>query len=359
MAKILISPGKYVQGKGTIKELEKHIGDMGSRILVLIDPYVIDFLEEDIKEGLQNKESIIEIFNGECSKNEINRIKDVIEQHEIEVVVGVGGGKTLDTAKAAAYYSGLPVGIVPTIASTDAPCSALSVIYTENGVFEEYLFLPSNPELVLLDTQVIANAPVRFLVAGMGDALATYFEADACSVTQASNMPGGSQTETALALARLCYNTLLEYGLPAKKAVEANVVTEAVEKIVEANTLLSGLGFESGGLAAAHAIHNGFTQLEEVHEITHGQKVAFSTIVQLILEDRPTDLIYEVIHFCKEVGLPITFQELGLEDVSRDEIMKVAEASVIEDETIHNLPFKVTADMVCDAIFAANQLGKY
>ncbi|MFW6287908.1 MAG: glycerol dehydrogenase, partial [bacterium] len=234
MARILISPGKYVQGKGTIKELEKHVGEMGSKVLVLIDPFVMDILTDSVKEGLKNKELLIEEFEGECSKNEINRIKEIAKKNNMELIIGIGGGKTLDTAKAVAYYSDLPVGIIPTIASTDAPCSALAVIYSENGTFEEYLFLPSNPDLVLVDTEIIANAPVEFLVAGMGDALATYFEAEACSITKANNMPGGSQTEAAIELAKLCYNTLLNYGLPAKKAVEANVVTEAVEKIVEA-----------------------------------------------------------------------------------------------------------------------------
>lgn len=139
---------------------------------------------------------------------------------------------------------------MPTIASTDAPCSALSVIYSDEGVFEKYLFLPANPNMVLVDTTIVAAAPVRLLVAGMGDALATYFEARACEASGATNCVGGKTTLAAMGLARLCYDTLLEDGVKAKLAVENGVCTKAVEHVIEANTYLSGLGFESGGLAA-------------------------------------------------------------------------------------------------------------
>ena len=144
---------------------------------------------------------------------------------------------------------------LPTVASSDAPCSALSVIYTEEGVFHEYRFYRKNPDLVLVDTQVIAQGPPRLLVAGMGDALATWFEAKTCVEGHVKNMRGGASTQSALALAKLCYETLLEDGAEALRAVQTQVVTPALERLVEANTLLSGLGFESSGLAAAHAVH--------------------------------------------------------------------------------------------------------
>ncbi len=356
MEKILVSPGKYVQGKGALDNLDKHIGQLGDNVLAICDPFVVDNMIDVVRKGLGDKRFKIVEFQGESSKKEIKRLQEISREENSDIIVGVGGGKTLDTAKAVAFYQEIPVVIVPTIAATDAPCSALSVIYTEEGVFEEYLFLPKNPEVVVVDTGIIARAPARFLVSGMGDALATYFEAAACNLTRAENVAGGTQTVSALNLAHLCYDILMEYGLPAKKAVEANAVTEAVEKIVEANTLLSGLGFESGGLAAAHAIHNGFTVLEETHQQFHGEKVALATIAQLVLEDRPTGVIREVINFCQRVGLPTSLKELGIKEIKEEDIMKVARASCKEGETIHNMPFKVTAEMVKDAILAADNL---
>lgn len=303
--------------------------------------------------------TVFDYFNGECCKTEINRLIGVMEKEGCDLVIGIGGGKILDTAKAVAYYRHTPVVICPTIASTDAPCSALSVIYTEKGVFEEYLFLPSNPDMVLMDTEVIAQSPVRLTVSGMGDALATYFEARAVLAKDALTCAGGHGTLAAHALAKLCFDTLMEEGVKAKLALEAGACTPAVEKIIEANTLLSGIGFESGGLAGAHAIHNGFTVLEECHHMYHGEKVAFGTITQLVLEDMPADELEDVIGFCIDVGLPVTLKELGVEEVTKEKIMAVAEAACAETDTLHNMPFEVTPEKVYAAIMAADAYGNY
>jgi glycerol dehydrogenase len=170
-------------------------------------------------------------------------------------------------------------------------------------------------------------------------------------------MAGAKPTEAAFALAELCYDTLMAEGLKAKLAVESKVSNSAVELIVEANTYLSGIGFESGGLAAAHAIHNGLTVLEECHHFYHGEKVAFGTIAQLALENAPMEEIEEVVHFCKSVGLPTTLKDLNAENVTPEQLMKVAELSSVEGETIHNMPFEVTAKDVYAALITADKLG--
>lgn len=358
--KIMISPGRYVQGPGAIRQIGEQVKNLGKRALIIGDKIAFPLVREDVQESLQEHqiEFQAEEFGGECSMPEIDRLKSLGEKFQAEVIIGIGGGKTLDTAKAVAYYLKLPVAIVPTIASTDAPCSALSVIYTPEGVFEKYLVLPSNPNLVLVDTSVVAKAPVRLLVAGMGDALATWFEADACVRAGGKNMPGGTATQTALVLARLCYQLLIDHGYRAMLAVERGVATEDVEKVVEANTLLSGLGFESGGLAAAHAIHNGLTALEETHHYYHGEKVAFGTLVQMVMENRSNEELAEVLEFCASVGLPITLREIGVTEVTPEKIWKVAQLSCAEGETIHNMPFPVTPQMVYNAILAADALGE-
>jgi glycerol dehydrogenase len=360
MSKIMIAPGRYVQGAGSIHEIGTHIKNWGTKALVLGGKNGLGSVREPIENSLTKAGLTVcfEAFGGECSRSEIDRIGAIVKDKDIDIIIGVGGGKALDTTKAVAYYAKLPVAVVPTIAATDAPCSALAVIYTEAGVFESYLLFAKNPDLVLVDTEIIAKAPVRLLVSGMGDALATWFEADACSKSFANNLPGGSSTMAALNLARLCYDTLIQYGYLAKLAVDQGVATEAVEKIVEANTLLSGLGFESSGLAAAHAIHNGLTVLAETHQSYHGEKVAFGTLVQLVLENRSRKQLEEVLHFCNEVGLPTTLSDIGVVQVTEEKIRKVAEASCAIGETIHNEPFTVQAQSLYAAILTADAIGR-
>ena len=357
--KILISPSRYVQGPGALKSLGEQIKHLGGKALVIGGKTAISQTQDIIKQSLeeQNISYRIETFRGECCDSEINRLKEIAVSEECEVVISVGGGKVSDTGKAISALLKIPVVIAPTIAATDAPCSALSVIYTEEGVFDRYFVLPKNPDLVLVDTEIIAKAPARFLVSGMGDALATWFEANSCYQSSSKNLPGGYSTVTALKLARLCYELLIDYGEQAKLAIEKGVVSPAVEKIIEANTLLSGIGFESSGLAAAHAIHDGFTILEETHSVYHGEKVSFGTLVHLILEDHPWAEIKEVLDFCIKVGLPVTLKQIGVENPTPEKIMAVAEKTCEPGMMIHNMPFPVTPEMVYNAIYAADAIG--
>jgi glycerol dehydrogenase len=360
VAQALIAPRKYVQGRGLLSSLGKYVKELGEDALVLADESVWGLVRDNVARSFSAAavRLVEETFGGECSKREIGRLTEVAERDGASVIVGVGGGKTMDTAKAVGHEAGVKWASVPTIVSTDTPTSALAVIYSDDGVFEEYLLLPRNPDLVLVDTQVAANAPVRFLVAGMGDALATWVEARAAAEARTTAMAGGAATMAALALAKLCWDTLFSYGLSAKQAAEQHVVTPAVEKVVEANTLLSGLGFESGGLAAAHAVHNGLTALPATHDYMHGDKVNFGTLTQLALEGRPTAEIEDFVAFCTRVGLPTTLAAVGLGGVDRDDLMTAATAATMPGETIHNMPFTVDAELVCDAMIAADAYGR-
>lgn len=362
MGRMLLAPGRYVQGAGAIMEIGAHASRLGSNALLIGGTRALATAEQAVKASLRkaNVGCQTEHFMGECSDQEVHRLIAVAKTHGSDLIIAAGGGKAIDTGKAVAHEMKVPVIVVPTIAATDAPCSALSVVYTEGGVFERYLVLPRNPDCVLVDTAIVAQAPVELLVSGMGDALATFWEADTCAKSCKPNALTGAHPPTlsAITLARLCYDTLLEHGLHAKLAVERDAVTPAVEAIVEANTLLSGLGFESGGLAGAHSVHNGFTVLEASHGKFHGQKVAFGTLTQLVLEGRPRKDIEEVLGFCISVGLPICLEDVGINNPSREEIRQVAEATAAPGETIHATWFDVTPDMVEAAIWAADAIGK-
>lgn len=361
MLSIFAAPSRYVQGRNATKFLGQEMKKLGLEgpVLVIAGSHAEKQLASAWKESFSESGHVYQtaVFAGESSKKEIERLSQHARQIKAGCIVGAGGGKVLDTARAVADSLSCPIVNCPTLASSDAPCSALSVIYSDDGQFEEYRFYKRNPDLVLVDSLLIAKSPPRLLASGMGDALATWFEAKTVKDACKANQLGGKTTLSAEALAELCYKTLIQDGFCALQAVEKQAWTPALERIIEANTLLSGLGFESGGLALAHSVHNGLTVLPETHNYYHGEKVAFGLIVQLVLEGKPSELISEVMAFCESVGLPISLAELGLFSISKEALYKIAERATAPGETAHNEPFEISADLVADAIVAADTIG--
>ncbi|WP_110931930.1 glycerol dehydrogenase [Paenibacillus bouchesdurhonensis] len=370
MRRAFISPAKYVQGEDELLNLGYYVKTFGDSALLIAHPDDVARVKEKL-DATATKFNITFVesdFQGECSRLEVARLQAIAKEHRCACTIGLGGGKAIDTAKCVA--EGEALIIVPTIVATDAPTSHSAVLYTPEGAFDDYAYFKQSPSVVMIDTTVIANAPTRFLIAGMGDAISTYFEARATARSYSNvnaGLPNGVRegicgdakgTKTALALAKLCYEMLLEDGLKAKLSCDRNVVTPALENIVEANILLSGLGFESGGLAAAHAIHNGLTSLEGTHGYYHGEKVAFSTIAQLVLENADQDEIDEVLSFCASVGLPICLADLGVDSISDEELQEVAKKACIPEESIHSMPFPITEEAVAAAIMVADQIGR-
>ena len=358
MFKKAVFPGKYIQGAGAITELPALIKMFGKQGLILASPFIRDKVLPQCAIDLNAQGIPVELFRGECCEDEATRLGAVIPEKKVDVLIGMGGGKTIDTAKIAADRANIPIVVIPTIASTDAPCSGCAVLYSKDGVFESVYYQKTNPAAVLVDVDIIAAAPTRFLVAGMGDALATWFEARSCDRTQSENVCGGYSTTVGLHIAELCYETLLKYGAAAKIASENRIVTPALEHIIEANILLSGLGFESVGLAAAHSIHNGLTALAETHSFYHGEKVAFGVLAGLQLTDASMDESETVFSFCEEVGLPTTLADIGIEDADPERVMEAAEKVCAPDQPIHNEAEVITPQKVLDAMLAADAMGK-
>lgn len=353
-----VFPGKYIQGDGAFSELPSLISLFGKKGLLLASRSAKNTVLPKCGIDLSTRSITVEQFRGECCEDEVSRVSAIVAKEQVDVLVGMGGGKTIDTAKIVADRANIPVIIVPTIAATDAPCSGCAVLYTTDGIFESVYYQKTNPAAVLVDVGIIAEAPTRFLVAGMGDALATWFEALSCHQTKSQNECGGYGTAAGLHIAKLCYETLLTYGVAAKIACDMSIVTPAFERIVEANILLSGLGFESAGLAAAHAIHNGLTALAETHAFYHGEKVAFGVLAGLQLTDAPMDESETVFSFCKDVGLPTTLEDIGLGNASRDMLMKAAEKACAPEQSVHHEAGVITPRKVLNAMLAADAMGK-
>jgi glycerol dehydrogenase len=344
-----------------LKEAGSLVSALGKKPMILWDSTVKGIVGDTILTSMKEAGlSFVDVdFRGDSTKPEAERVAQIIKKEGADISIAVGGGKTLDTAKAAAASTGTKVVTIPTIASNDSPTSSYTVWYDEEGNMINFESWGVNPDLVLVDTHVIANAPVRAFVAGMGDGLGTWVEAEACSQVTAPNLAGGTSTLVAMAIAKLCYEVIMEHGVDAMKAVEKNTLNEAVEKVVEANVLMSGLGFESVGVATAHMVANCLPSFPECHGLMHGEEVSFGVITQLCLDKNFDDAERKrIVDFEIAVGLPVTFADIGLEGVERERLKVIGDVCGAEGSLAKNHPFEVTSDSIVEAMIAADALGK-
>uniref|UniRef100_UPI002FE393A9 glycerol dehydrogenase n=1 Tax=Noviherbaspirillum sp. TaxID=1926288 RepID=UPI002FE393A9 len=282
-------PGRYLQGPGAIRELGGLLMEFGSKSpVVVMDDIVRNAAGGQLNDALGASGIVAQSlrFAGECTASAIRELSMQAHAAGADMVIGFGGGKTIDTAKGVAKTLGLRLVIVPSIASNDSPTSRLIVLYDDQHAVAGVEMMTRNPDVVLVDTEIVARAPVRFFVAGLGDALSKKFEAEQCHRAGGKNFFGTGSLATARLLAVRCYETILEFGIEAVEQVRAHhAPNDAVERAVEASVLLSGLGFESGGLSLSHALTRGFTAHPQLGKYLHGELVGFGTIVQLIAED--------------------------------------------------------------------------
>lgn len=359
MIDLFLAPGRYVQERGILKKIGEFIFPLGKRPLFLADKLVYSKVAKTLLESLggTNLKGSFEEFKGECCAEEIERVTALIKDKDIDVIVGCGGGKALDTAKVASFKLGLPIITIPTSAATCSAWSFIAPLYSKEGVYLESLNLEKNPNLTLIDPEIIAQAPVRLLSAGMADAQAKWYEARISTQGIRKDLA----TQLALDLSKKSYDLIKSIGLKAKKDVERKRYSTELEQIIQINILLTGL---IGGLgrgrcrsSAAHAFNYAMTLFKETGGALHGEKVAFGVVMMLILEKRSQEEIGELLRFYSLLDLPLTLEGLGFV-ANEKNLARLAKKICMKESHIYRLPFPVDKDMVHQALLEANARGE-
>ncbi|RBP07316.1 glycerol dehydrogenase [Roseiarcus fermentans] len=320
------SPHRYYQGPGVFDELGPIIAPFGPRPLIVVDALMLEALRDRLEAtlGRASVTAIVKPFSGEITYAAIDDLIAELGGAVPTAAVGIGGGKSLDAAKAVALKLGLPVVTVPTIASNDSPTSSVIAMYDASHSLISVDKMPRSPEAVVVDTAIIARAPARLLRAGIGDAVAKKFEAEGCLRGTGKTPFGTRPLHTAMVIADACYQTLRAHAVDALAAVERQRVDDALERVVEATILMSGLGFENGGLSLAHSMTRGLVNARGARDAIHGDQVAYGLLVQLAFENRPDDFLRDLLGFYRAIGLPSSLTRLGMDRPTDEEVAEIA-----------------------------------
>ncbi|KQW22031.1 glycerol dehydrogenase [Afipia sp. Root123D2] len=350
-------PHRYVQGPGALSELATLVPMYGRRPLIVADVAVLGSLRPQLEALLKPCVDgwVFAEFSGECSASQIDLMASKADATKSDVVVAIGGGKAIDTAKGVRILRGGGIIVVPTVASNDAPTSRLAIVYTDDHVLKEVRMMATNPDAVVVDTSVIARAPRRFFVAGIGDALTKKFEAEQCYNSGGLNFYKARPAALAVFIADQCYQVIRRDAIASLAAVDRKEPDPAFENVVEATILLSGLGFESGGLSIAHSLTRGFSAIPSLNSSLHGEQVAFGLLTQLCLEKRPAKFLTDMVAFYREVGLPTSLKDLGFSGNVQEGIRTIAERSIAEAPYLKQFVGAVTVQNLIAALEDADR----
>ncbi|MFM6193283.1 MAG: iron-containing alcohol dehydrogenase family protein [Planktothrix sp.] len=290
-------------------------------------------------------------YGADCSEMSLTTLRQAVQSHHADFIIGTGGGKALDAAKLIAHQTHLPIVTIPTSGATCAAWTALSNVYSDQGAFLYDVSLDRCPDLLILDYHLIQSAPKRTLIAGIGDAIAKWYEASVSS---------GHSDQTfmiaAVQQARVLRDILLQKSLTALQEPGGETWQEVVDATVLLAGVIGGIGGAQCRTVAAHAIHNGLTHVAASHGTLHGEKVAFGILAQLRLEEMvqgnqlAATARQQLLKFYTDLGLPQTLNDLGMGEITLVELRLSAEVACNERSDIHRLPFKVCPEQVMAAM---------
>jgi glycerol dehydrogenase-like iron-containing ADH family enzyme len=352
-------PTNYIQEQGILSESGNWIKKFGKKPLILAGPTAWSKAGVQIEQSLRanDLDYQLEFFQGHCSEEELNRVLSNVDS-EIDIVVGVGGGQCLDTAKLLGNRLNLPVTTVSTLASTCAASSALSIVYTPDHTFLRIEEFDRCPVLVLVDPDIIRDAPIRYLKAGIGDTIVKWYEAIPINEGKYQH----AKTRAGLKMAELVRDLLVEFSEQAIRECEQGQTGEALRQVIDANILLAGLvgglGRNTCASSGAHSVHYGMTIIPDMKHAYHGELVAYGLLCQFKLEGKKDDEIIEMMKFYLAIGLPISLHDLGMKVIRANDLRLAANKACAPNEGIHQLPFPIEEEKVYEAIIDAHKLGE-
>ena len=352
-APLAIAPARVLRGENCLTNSGREIAKLGTRPLVVGGDYTLETVKTFLEPVLQAQEliSLSSSYSPDCAESSLLRLKETVQQHQADLIIGVGGGKALDISKLLAYQCDLPLVTIPTSGATCAAWTALSNVYSEAGAFQYDVTLDRCPDLLILDYGLVRTAPRRTLVAGIGDAIAKWYEASVSSGNSTAPL-----LISAVQQARILRDILFQKSAIALKDANSNEWREVVDATVLLAGVIGGIGGADCRTVAAHAVHNGLTHLTEAHDVLHGEKVAYGILVQLRLEEMvqgnqlAASARKQLLQFYSEIGLPKTLEDLGLANISLAQLRQVTAIATQPQSDIHRLPFTVSPEQLAAAM---------
>ena len=356
-----ISPKKVIRGPNVWRNSIDSIHSICTKPIIIGGSKATKEIRNKIKNDLQNKGLLItsDELNYGCCEVDLIRLQQTATINNVDGVIAAGGGKTLDAGKLLADRLSIPCITVPLSAATCAGWTALANIYSPSGQFIRDKTLSSNPDLLIFNHSFVKKAPPRTLASGIADALAKWYES---SIANKGSKDG--LVQQAVQMSRVLRDQLF---IDANQAFQ-NPNTEEWVRVAEGCALTAGLVGGIGGAtcrtAAAHAVHNGLTQLSLKTKPLHGEIVGYGILVQLRLEEiihnnqlaRQSRL--QLTPLLKILGLPTSLDELGLKNVSINELRAACDFATHERSEIHNLPFKINSQLLLETLIESNDQYK-
>jgi glycerol dehydrogenase len=350
-----IAPAQVIRGSGVLAQSGPLWARLGQRPLLVGGGKTLKAAMPFLSASLADLQTATAAYQPDCSETALRALHQAAARHRADCVIGIGGGKALDAAKLLAHQRQLPIATVPTSAATCAGWTALSNVYSEAGAFLYDVALPCCPQMIMLDYDLVATAPVRTLIAGIGDAIAKWYEASVSSGHSTHTMVIGAVQQ-----ARVLRDILFQKSAAALKQVGGDDWREVVDAAVLMAGVIGGMGGAQCRTVAAHAVHNGLTHVAASGMgkggTLHGEKVAYGILVQLRLEEMAlgnalaATARQQLLQFYAQVGLPTALADMGLDQLSVAQLQLAAKIACQPGSDIHRLTFAVQREQVMAAM---------